>query len=149
MKKSYLLITIALLLLLLVINLLSGSDSSARNYVGGLPWYGWAAVCAFLVVVGASFALLDAARARRLLASVGNKKFEVEELNTQITREDLELIKQMEPNAPAYPHPVIFADRCIGCHACVEACPHDVLAIVDGIATVVAREQCMEDTSCQ
>ena len=149
MKKSYLLITIALLLLLLGINLLSGGSRSAGNHLGGLPWYGWAGVCALLVVAGASFALLDAARAQRLLAAFAGKKFEAEELNTQITREDLELIRQIDPDGPAYPHPVIFADRCIGCHACVEACPHDVLAIVGGIATVVARDQCMDDTSCQ
>ncbi|MBC7911982.1 MAG: 4Fe-4S binding protein, partial [Pyrinomonadaceae bacterium] len=150
MKRSYLLITIALLLVLLGINILSGgSDSSARKLPGGLPWYGWVGVCALLVVAGASFALADAARARRLLLASKGKKFEAEEFNTQITVEDLELIKQLEPNAPAYAHPVIFPDRCIGCHACVEACPHDVLAIVGGIAKVVARDQCMEDTSCQ
>ncbi len=150
MKRSYLLITIALLLILLGINLLSGGrDASARKLPGGLPWHGWVGVCALLVVAGASYALADAARARRLLAASKGKKFKAEEFNTQITREDLELIKQMEPNAPAYPHPVIFPDRCIGCHACVEACPHDVLAIVGGIAKVVARDQCMEDTSCQ
>jgi thioredoxin reductase (NADPH) len=37
---------------------------------------------------------------------------------------------------------------CIGCHACVEACPHDVLDIVGGVAMPVALDQCMEDTSC-
>jgi thioredoxin reductase len=30
----------------------------------------------------------------------------------------------------------------------VEACPHDVLAIVNGVSTPVALDQCMEDTSC-
>ncbi len=149
MKKSYLLITIALLLLLLAINLLSGGGVSARTTAGGLPWYGWAGICLFVLFAGALFARLDARRARRLLEASAGRKVKAEELNTQITRADLELIRQMEPNGPAYPHPVIFPDRCIGCHACVEACPHDVLAIVGGIATVVARDQCMEDTSCQ
>jgi thioredoxin reductase len=149
MKKSYLFITIAVLLLLLGLNLLSGGSGSAVNHLGGLPWYGWAFVCALPFIVAALFALLDAARARGFLKASGGVKFEAEKLNTQITREDLELIRQMEPNGPQYPHPVIFPDRCIGCHACVEACPHDVLAIVGGIATVVARDQCMEDTSCQ
>ena len=31
----------------------------------------------------------------------------------------------------------------------MDACPHDVLAIVNGVATPVARDQCMEDTACQ
>src|SRR5262249_48208926 len=48
-----------------------------------------------------------------------------------------------------YPHPVINVSTCIGCHACVDACPHDVLAIVNGKAAPVALEQCMEDTSCE
>src|SRR6185369_8272321 len=55
----------------------------------------------------------------------------------------------LDPDGPQYPHPVINAQTCIGCHACVEACPHDVLAIVNGISTPVALDQCMEDTSCQ
>ena len=50
---------------------------------------------------------------------------------------------------PEYPHPVIFADRCIGCQACVDACPHDVLAIIEGHAVAVAPDLCMEDTACE
>ena len=148
MKKSFLFATISLLLFLLAMRLLSGGTGPG-NHLGGLTWYGWAGVVAFIFAAGALYALVDAARARGLLEAAGNKRVEAEELNTQITKEDLELIQQMEPNGPDYPHPVIFPDRCIGCHACVEACPHDVLAIVNGIATVVARDQCMEDTSCQ
>ncbi len=59
---------------------------------------------------------------------------------------DLEKLKAQE--AP-YPHPVINQQTCIGCHACVEACPHDVLAIVNGVSTPINPDQCMEDTSCQ
>lgn len=150
MKKSSLLITIALLLLLLSLNLLAGGRLSAAGKApGGLPLYGWLAIGLFVLVAGILFVRFDVARARRLIKASAGKKFEAHELNTQLTREDLELIRQMEPNGPQFPHPVIFPDRCIGCHACVEACPHDVLAIVGGIATVVARDQCMEDTSCQ
>lgn len=58
-------------------------------------------------------------------------------------------IPTVEQQRPRYPHPVINAGTCIGCHACVEACPHDVLSMVNGKAIVVAAEQCMEDTSCQ
>src|SRR5439155_13682273 len=31
----------------------------------------------------------------------------------------------------------------------VDACPHDVLAIVDGTASAIAPDLCMEDTACQ
>jgi thioredoxin reductase (NADPH) len=44
---------------------------------------------------------------------------------------------------------VINPQTCIGCHACAEACPHDVLAVINGVAAVVAIDQCLEDTSCQ
>ena len=148
MKKSYFLVTIALLFLLAIGFWASGKNTFI-NQVGGLSWFGWTGVFILLLVATILFALIDAARARGLLAASRNKKTKTEELNTQITKEDLALIRQMEPHGPDYPYPVIFPDRCIGCHACVEACPHDVLAIVNGIATVVARDQCMEDTSCQ
>ncbi len=62
---------------------------------------------------------------------------------------ELEELDIKKYKGPDYPHPVIFTERCIGCHACVDACPHDVLAIVDGRAAVIAADQCMEDTSCQ
>jgi thioredoxin reductase len=75
----------------------------------------------------------------------GNQPPPVREL-TDAELEELDIRKYKGPN---YPHPVVFPDRCIGCHACVDACPHDVLAIVDGRATVIAADQCMEDTSCQ
>jgi thioredoxin reductase len=54
----------------------------------------------------------------------------------------------VETEELVYPHPVINPLLCIGCHACVEACPHDVLDIVGGVAMPVALDQCMEDTSC-
>lgn len=144
MKKSQLLISIGLLVMLLAINLMSEDVSKA--YFGGLPWYGWAGISAFLVIAGFWFALRDAERARRLLEKPVAAKTEDNDQAPLISQEDLE---RLDPDSPDYPHPVIFPERCIGCHACVEACPHDVLAIVDGIASPVARDQCMEDTACQ
>ena len=51
--------------MLLAINLISEHRSKA--YFGGLPWYGWVGISAFLVIGGFWFALRDAERARRLL----------------------------------------------------------------------------------
>jgi thioredoxin reductase len=143
MRKSQLLIIITLLTMLLAINLIS--EDISKSYFGGLPWYGWAGVSVFLAIAGFWFAIRDAERARRLLEEPVAPQAASEQVSL-ISKEDLE---RLAPDAPDYPHPVIFPERCIGCHACVEACPHDVLAIVNGIASPVARDQCMEDTACQ
>jgi thioredoxin reductase len=144
MKKSQLLIIIALMIMLLGINLVS--EDTTKSYFGGLPWYGWAGIGLFLIIVGLGFTWRDAERARRLLEEPVVPKEEDSDKVSLISEEDLE---RLDPNSANYPHPVIFPERCIGCHACVEACPHDVLAIVNGIASPVARDQCMEDTACQ
>ena len=67
MKKSQLLIILALTALLLAINLLTRDDFAGKSYFGGLPWFGWAGVSMFLIAVGIGFALRDAARARQQL----------------------------------------------------------------------------------
>ena len=144
MKKSQLLIIIALMTMLLSINLIS--EDKTKSYFGGLPWYGWAGISVFLVIAGFWFAIRDAERARRLLEEPVAPQEDADDQISQISEKDLE---RLDPDAPDYPHPVIFPERCIGCHACVDACPHDVLAIVNGIASPVARDQCMEDTACQ
>ncbi|MBA2706099.1 MAG: NAD(P)-binding domain-containing protein [Blastocatellia bacterium] len=144
MRKSQLLIIIALMTMLLSINLIS--EDKSKSYFGGLPWYGWAGISVFLVIAGFWFALRDAERARRLLEEPVAPHEDAAAQVSQISEEDF---KRLDPDRPNYPHPVIFPERCIGCHACVDACPHDVLAIVNGIASPVASDQCMEDTACQ
>src|SRR6266849_4298591 len=144
MKKAQLLIIIALMTMLLWINLIS--EDKTKSYFGGLPWYGWAGISVFLVAAGFWFAIRDANRARRLLEDPVPPEADADDQVSQISEEDLQ---RLDPDRLDYPHPVIFPERCIGCHACVEACPHDVLAIVNGIASPVARDQCMEYTSCQ
>ena len=145
MKKSQLFVILALCALLLAINQLTADPS--KSFFGGLPWYGWAGVGLFLIAVGISFAVRDAARARRLLEETAPAaRSEADDGRLQLTQEQIE---RYDPDGPPYPHPVIITERCIGCHACVDACPHDVLAMVNNYATPVARDQCMEDTSCQ
>ncbi|HEY0405842.1 MAG TPA: NAD(P)-binding domain-containing protein [Pyrinomonadaceae bacterium] len=147
MRKSQALIIVALLALLLAINQWTREGVFLKSYFGGLPWYGWAAVSAFLIVVGIALALADAARARYFLERPPPPEPAHDvDLTIQISPEDLE---RLDPNGPDYPHPVIFPERCIGCHACVDACPHDVLSMVNNIATPVAPDQCLEDTACQ
>src|SRR5437868_15021523 len=146
MKKSQILIIVALVILLLALNWMTRNDFAGKEYFGGLPWYGWAGISLFLIVIGAAFAIRDAARARKLLEEP--PPVHVDEADQRIFLSK-ELLEKYDPDGPTYPHPVIITERCIGCHACVDACPHDVLAIVNGVSTPVARDQCMEDTSCQ
>src|SRR5580765_3839814 len=146
MRKSQLLIILMLLALLLTINQLFTESSSLRSYLGGLPWYGWAGITLFLAVAGIWFVLRDARRALRLLEEPVEKHLDDDVKRDQLSQE---LLKKYDPAGPDYPHPVIIAERCIGCQACVEACPHSVLAMVNNIAAPVTRAECMEDTACQ
>ena len=144
MKKAQLFVILALLALLAATNLLTKDPS--KSFFGGLPWWGWAGIALFLLVTGVTFALRDSRRARLLLEEPLPARPEEDDGRIKLTREQLE---KYDPDGPNYPHPVVITERCIGCHACVDACPHDVLAIVNGVSTPVARDQCMEDTSCQ
>jgi thioredoxin reductase len=144
MKKSQLFVIVALLALLAAVNLLTKDPS--KSFFGGLPWWGWGGTGLFLLVTGVTFALRDSRRARRLLEVPLPPRAEEDDGRIKLTKEQLE---RYDPDGPSYPHPVVITERCIGCHACVDACPHDVLAIVNGVATPVARDQCMEDTACQ
>jgi thioredoxin reductase len=117
------------------------STDSFSN-VGAVPWYGWLAAAAIIPLIGLVALVADSFRVRHGLGSATAV--------AEGTTGPASLSLRTAPlEGPSYPHPVINAELCIGCHACVEACPHDVLAIVDGIASPVALDQCMEDTSCQ
>lgn len=45
--------------------------------------------------------------------------------------------------------PAIDTGTCIGCYACVDACPYDVLAVQDYVARVVRPEDCCGLTLCE
>lgn len=51
---------------------------------------------------------------------------------------------------PASLHPVIDTHRCIGCAACVTACPEkEVLGIIDGRAQLIGPTNCIGHGACQ
>ena len=146
MKIAQLLICVALFALLIWFNRVYGGDDGSTY--GGLTWAGWASMFIVLGVVGLVVMLGDVARSVRFF-----KRSETDEAGDKAVREltaaELDELNLEKYRGPDYPHPVIFPDRCIGCQACVDACPHDVLAIVNGRAASVAPDQCMEDTACQ
>ncbi|MFL6277015.1 MAG: NAD(P)-binding domain-containing protein [Blastocatellia bacterium] len=123
----------------------AGINTSAPRQFGGLPWYIWVGLVGLLPIAGLAVMAYGTARRKSQLAAataVVKQPIEQQQPTGSI---DLEKVKA---EGPAYPHPVVDPVLCIGCHACVEACPHDVLAIVNGISTPIALDQCMEDTGC-
>ena len=39
-------------------------------------------------------------------------------------------------------------EKCIGCGLCVEVCPHRVLKMADGKASIIDKDACMECGAC-
>jgi thioredoxin reductase/ferredoxin-like protein FixX len=146
MKLNQLFICLAFLIVLILLNQIFGAD--AKVLYGGLSAAGWASMLLVLAGVGLAVMLADSARAFGFFRSRDEAAAPLASVR-ELDPAELEELGVEKYKGPAYPHPVIFPERCIGCQACVEACPHDVLAIVDGSAAVVSADQCMEDTACQ
>ncbi|HYP27675.1 MAG TPA: NAD(P)-binding domain-containing protein [Blastocatellia bacterium] len=128
-------------------------DAPAGGFISGmgaLSWRVWLALVGAPILFGLAAVFAGTVRRRSLFKTVRPRAEHdgQAESSGMLGSRSLDLDKLKEVG-PAYPHPVIDPVLCIGCHACVEVCPHDVLAIVNGIATSVAIDQCMEDTSCQ
>jgi thioredoxin reductase len=100
------------------------------------------------VVIGLFVAFSDSARAFGFFEKDDLKREAPSQVRV-LTKPELTELGLDKYRGPTYPHPIIFPERCIGCQACVDACPHDVLAIVDGRASAIAPDLCMEDTACQ
>ena len=145
MKTIHIIICLVVLTSLIWLNQMSGGSPAMY---GGLTWIGWLSIA--IVVGGLGFIVLvgDSARAFGLFGSRDKKALPPPNIRV-LSSTELKELGMDKYRGPAYPHPVIFKDRCIGCQACVDACPHDVLAIVDGTAVAVAPDLCMEDTACQ
>lgn len=137
MKRAQLIMTLLLLALLLGI----GFSFRLPMNNGGVRWFGWIAVITFAIGLVAGFIAVETARWRKHIL---NPEMEVAPDGSGKLSQ-----VAIDPEGPTYPHPVINPQTCIGCHACAEACPHDVLAVTNGVAVVVAIDQCLEDTSCQ
>ena len=42
----------------------------------------------------------------------------------------------------------LFEDKCSGCGMCQEVCPHGVMRVENGLASIVDRDACMECSAC-
>ncbi len=146
MKPFHIIISVSFIGLLVWINQ-AFVPPDAATY-GGLSWIGWTSILV-LVFLAAFFVLFnDSARAFGFFRARDEKAAPPAHIRTLDDKELAELGVD-KYRGPVYPHPVIFTERCIGCQACVDACPHDVLEIQHGTAHVAAPDLCMEDTACQ
>lgn len=121
------------------------SNWTSVSRLGVIPWYIWAAPIG-LFAAGAGGAIYIGNSRRKESLRTGR----TETRTTASTKHSEEEGDADEGRHPAYPYPKIDSESCIGCYACIEACPHDVLAMAfDEVATPVALSQCMDDAGCQ
>jgi thioredoxin reductase len=115
--------------------------------LGAMPTAGWAGLFLFTLTLGIALIVIDTRRRRRRLKeAMAEAQLEI---SPERPKTIIPSLVNFDPRGPSFPHPVINVATCIGCHACVDACPHDVLAIINGKAAPIALEQCMEDTGCE
>ena len=146
MKFFHLFVCLALIGLLVWLNQ-AFVPADAPSF-GGLSFFGWASIAFVGIGVGFLVIFNDSTRAFGFFKARDERAAPQTNIRT-LSKTELAELGIDKYRGPSYPHPVIFPERCIGCQACVDACPHDVLAIVDGTAAAVAPDLCMEDTACQ
>ncbi len=146
MKAFQFLICFALIGLLIWLN--QNPVPTESPVYGGLTWVGWTSILLVGFALGFVVIFNDSTRAFGFFRARDKTGIQPAQIRT-LTAEELKELGLDKFRGPSYPHPIIFPERCIGCQACVDACPHDVLAIVDGTAAAVAPDLCMEDTACQ
>ena len=123
MKFFHILICLLLIAFLAWLNqALAPADVS---HYGGVSWVGWASIGLVGVGVGLLFIFKDSSRAFGFFKAYDEKAAPAANIRT-LTPAELAELGLDKYRGPAYPHPVIFPERCIGCQACVDACPHDV-----------------------
>jgi thioredoxin reductase len=143
MKRSQLIVTAVLFALLLFLGFANGFQVS----FGAMAPAAWFGFIFFVLFIGFALVIVDTRRSRSRVI----EEMREAEIAPAAKEPEAAVVTPavLDPEGLPYPHPLINVATCIGCHACVDACPHDVLAIVNGKAAPVAVEQCMEDTSCQ
>ncbi|HVJ94537.1 MAG TPA: NAD(P)-binding domain-containing protein, partial [Labilithrix sp.] len=73
---------------------------------------------------------------------------------TAIERRRRRALERLKPALPVVPSarkrlPVIEPSTCLGCYACVDACPFDVLAVEKYVAVVARPEECCGVVLCE
>ncbi|HEV2666547.1 MAG TPA: 4Fe-4S binding protein, partial [Blastocatellia bacterium] len=107
--------------------LLAGLAGKLQFSYGATPPAGWIGLLLFVLIIGFSLVVADTRRSRRRVIA------EMREVALPLEKKpEARRVTQpiLDPQGLPYPHPIINVGTCIGCHACVDACPHDVLAII-------------------
>src|SRR4051812_35268954 len=121
MKKSQLIITLLMLVLLI------GAGLVTRFFpvnFGAVPWYGWAGLAVLMFLMAVMYVVGDSTRERsEVVGAIASARKAMVEAAAEPSAKTAMNLNLLDPEGPTYPHPVINTSTCIGCHGCVDACP--------------------------